>query len=110
MEKQVNRTTNDLISRAETVRMIEEGKKYQQDADDIAEMIYNMPSAQQWHTGEPTESGDYLCYVKYDIEHGYEVCAYYETDGSFEGDYAGWQSYGIVLAWMPLPEAPEVEE
>lgn len=130
MEKQVNRTTDDLISRAEAIRLIDEywelqkrlGKPSRGMADvkqTIKVIINSLQTAQQWHTGEPTESGDYLCYVKYDMtdggshewfEHGYEVCAYYDTDGSFEGDYAGWQSYGIVLAWMPLPEAPEVEE
>lgn len=131
MEKQVNRTTDDLISRAEAIEALfdwelcytwDEHCKEEMDSPYIvspSSVIDKLPSAQQWHTGEPTESGDYLCYVKYEmtdggshewIEHGYEVCAYYDTDGSFEGDYAGWQSYGIVLAWMPLPQAPEVEE
>ena len=36
----------DTISRWEAINLIERMKPYQQDADDIAEMIHNMPSAQ----------------------------------------------------------------
>lgn len=36
----------DLISRQAAVELIERMKPYHQDADDIAEMIANMPSAQ----------------------------------------------------------------
>lgn len=117
MEKQVNRTTDDLISRAETVRMIEEGKKYQQDADDIAEMIDNMPSAQQWLTGEPTEDGDYLVYKYGDDDdfNYFDVDTFYTHEGTVEYGtplaYRGWQDdHDRVVAWMPLPEPPEVEE
>ena len=36
----------DLISRQETIELIEQMKPYHQDADDIAEMIDNMPPAE----------------------------------------------------------------
>ena len=39
---------DDLISRAAAIELIERIKPCHQDADDIAEMIDNMPSAQQW--------------------------------------------------------------
>ena len=37
---------NDLISRQAAIELIERMKPYHQEADDIAEMIANMPSAQ----------------------------------------------------------------
>ena len=37
---------SDLISRHAAIELIERMKSYHQDADDIAEMIANMPSAQ----------------------------------------------------------------
>ena len=37
---------NDLISRHAAIELIERMKPYHQEADDIAEMIANMPSAQ----------------------------------------------------------------
>jgi hypothetical protein len=37
---------SDLISRQAAIELIERMKSYHQDADDIAEMIANMPSAQ----------------------------------------------------------------
>ena len=37
---------DDLISRQETIELIERMKPYHQDVDDIVEMISNMPSAQ----------------------------------------------------------------
>ena len=46
---QVNDTaqsTNDCISRQAAIELIERMKPYHQEADDIAEMIANMPSAQ----------------------------------------------------------------
>ena len=38
--------TDDTISRQAAIGLIERMKPYHQDADDIAEMIANMPSAQ----------------------------------------------------------------
>lgn len=74
------------------------------------ENIMAIPSAQQWRTGEPSESGDYLCYLfdDFDKDRWFEVCSYYDTDGTAMGDFAGWRCGGIVLAWMPLPEPYEV--
>lgn len=40
----------DLISRQAAIELIERMKPYHQDADDIAEMITNMPSAQPERT------------------------------------------------------------
>ena len=39
-------TDGDVISRQAAIELIEQMKPYHQDADDIAEMIANMPSAQ----------------------------------------------------------------
>lgn len=53
-----DRTTDDCISRQAAVELIERMKSFHQDADDIAEMIANMPSAQperkrgKWIYGE----------------------------------------------------------
>lgn len=41
---------SDLISRQTAIELIERMKSYNQDADDIAEMIANMPSAQPQST------------------------------------------------------------
>lgn len=43
---------SDLISRQASINLIERMKPYHQDADDIAEMIANMPSAQPERTGK----------------------------------------------------------
>ena len=63
----------------------------------------------EWHTEEPCESDDYLCccYDPYEDEYYYEVCTYYDTDGTAEGDYAGWRSTGRVVRWMRLPAVQE---
>ena len=42
----INNMENDLISRQAAIELIERMKPYHQEADDIAEMIANMPSAQ----------------------------------------------------------------
>ena len=80
--------------------------------DPAIEMALQALKRQQWHIGEPSESGDYLCYLfdDFDKARWFEVCTYYDTDGTAMGEFAGWRCGGIVLAWMPLPEAPEVEE
>ena len=59
----------DLISRQAAIELIERIKPYHQDADDIAEMIANMPSAQperltgrwifnRYYTWECSECGE----------------------------------------------------
>ena len=85
--------------------------------DPAIEMALQALKRQQWHTGEPTEDGDYLCY-KYGDDDGFRyfyVDTYYTHNGAVEYGtplaYKGWQDgHDRVLAWMPLPEAPEVEE
>ena len=50
---------NDLISRQEAIELIERMKPYHQDADDIAEMIANMPATQsESKTGKWIEAYD----------------------------------------------------
>ena len=50
---------NDLISRQEAIELIERMKPYHQDADDIAEMIANMPATQsEYKKGKWIEAYD----------------------------------------------------
>ena len=64
---------DDLISRQAAIELIERMKPFHQDADDIIEMIDNMPSVdvqpvQQWILCSerlPEEDGQYLITVKY---------------------------------------------
>ena len=76
-----DRTTDDCISRQAAVELIERMKSFHQDADDIAEMIANMPSAQperkrgKWIYGEDEYGIDgYHCdkcgfFVPWDYAH-----------------------------------------
>ena len=51
---------DDLISRQAAIELIERMKPYHQNADDIAEMIANMPSAQP-KSEERTAESAFLC-------------------------------------------------
>lgn len=51
---------SDLIDRQEAIELIERMKPYHQDADDIAEMIANMPSAQPEWAMDVEEILEYL--------------------------------------------------
>lgn len=129
MEKQVNRTTNDLISRVEALEALfdwelcytwDEHCKEEMDSPYIvspSSVIDKLPSAQRWYTGEPTEDGDYLVYKHGDDDdfNYFDVDTFYTHEGTVEYGtslaYRGWQDdHDRVVAWMPLPEAPEVEE
>lgn len=103
---------NDLISIAEVIKALDALEDIIDDAiQNTRTAVFAFPSAQQWHTGEPTEDGDYLVF---DTEEYYTVDAYYTHNGTVEYGtplaYKGWQSCNHVKYWMPLPEAPEVEE
>ena len=76
---------NDLISRHAAIELIERMKPYHQEADDIAEMIANMPSAQP----EVIRCKDCR---KHNISVGYkeDCCALFEWRGvsyGHEHDY-----------------------
>ena len=100
---------NDLISRQAALKICR--KYWHPTFNPIMEEIEQLPSAQQWHTGEPTEDGDYLVF---DTEEYYTVDAYYTHNGTEEYGtylaYKGWQSCNHVKYWMPLPKLPEVEK
>ena len=112
---------DDTISRVAAVELIERMKPYHQDADDIAEMIANMPSAQpgqRWipcDKGEPDE--DMECWVTVKT-----------TDALYRGNFTkrygerrdkgfitsnGFMWWNTALAWMPIyepePYRPEGE-
>jgi len=77
----------------------------------IRNTVAELKAEQRWHTGEPTEDGDYLVF---DAEEYYTVDAYYTHNGTVEYGtplaYKGWQSCNHVKYWMPLPKPYEVEE
>lgn len=120
---------DDLISRQAAIEAIEFGITYlrilntetgevtdpfakiNDELREAVNRVKDLPSAQQWHTGEPTEDGDYLCY-KYGDDDGFGyfyVDTYYTHNGTVEYGtplaYKGWQDgHDRILAWMPLPE------
>ena len=107
---------DDLISRAEAIKRLRDAENgvfigFYGGLEMAYKIIANMPTAQQWHTGEPTEDGDYLVY---DSEEYYTVDSYYTHEGTVEYGtplaYKGWQSCNHVKYWMQIPKLPEVEE
>ena len=52
---------NDYISRQMIINAIEEMKPYHQDADDIAEMIQNLPSPCTKCPNSPANGGSGVC-------------------------------------------------
>ena len=77
----------------------------------------------QWHKEEPTKNGEYLCYVEhngeifgdsYTPDYCYEVCSFYNHDGTEEYGvklaYKGWQTSAKILSWTDLPEEPKFDD
>ena len=99
---------SDLISRQAAVELIEQMKPYHQDADDIAEMIANMPSAQPgWipcdrELPKPNEEDCNGFYKAYLVQDGRWMDV-----ARWDGKY--WVAWGYstvllnVVAWCELP-------
>lgn len=114
----------DTISRWEAINLIEQMKPYQQDADDIAEMIQNMPSAQSgWIpcSKKMPEEHEWIGTKKFGTTISNEVYVTFETpDGerfakhiSFQNEKLSpvdeqrmkvWYKGAKPIAWMPLPK------
>lgn len=99
----------DLISRQAAIELIERMKPYHQDADDIAEMITNMPSArpeQRWilcSERVPEEDEQVLVYL-YDSPY----IAWIDSNGEWNTEEFTLdkekEREDEPIAWMPLPE------
>ena len=79
---------DDTISRQAAIELVEQMKPYHQDADDIAEMIANMPSAQpeiiRCGQCKYAEIAD-----KEDAQDGY-TCQFHRGSIWFSGSYCSW--------------------
>ncbi len=103
----------DCVSRKAAIELIERMKPYHQDADDIIEMISNMPSAQPQRWIPCSERLPEL-----GVNHVSEPCVVYCDTGAYGFAYLGifgqqvmWncerddeyhEPLGEVVAWMPL--------
>lgn len=104
----------DVIDRQAAIELIGQMKPYHQDADDIAEMIANMPSAQPEQRWIPVterlpEKERKQYWVCTDTEYQCQCRWTNNRFGLAESDTWGWSivdtpQYSKVIAWMPLPE------
>lgn len=100
----------DVISRKAAVELIERMKPYHQDADDIAEMIANMPPAQQWIPSKklkPKDGEEVFVYLFDDSPYiAWVIDGRWYTE-DFEVDEEDYPD-----AWMSLPAKyrPEGDE
>ena len=114
--------TDDTISRQAAIWLIERMKPYHQNADDIAEMIANMPPVQpeqQWipcsermpeHEQEVLVTRHFLSdnqLKKNAITESFyvEVASWMDDEWtSYSDEYKIKRHLHKVIAWMPLPE------
>lgn len=113
-------TREEAIKMAKAVELIKRRKPYHQDADDIAEMTANIPSAQPQLPGVQTKArwipcSERLPNICEDIL--FSVADLYTAEGCLrdDGDWCQFRWDSIipkdrVTAWMPLPEPHKPEE
>ena len=99
---------SDIISRQGAIELIERMKPFHQDADDILEMIDNMPSAEpHWIPCSerlPEVRQWVLCQCRAGIMDVLRLTA----DGSWDKNYPRTEYMSsFVAAWMPLPKQYE---
>ena len=124
---------NDIISRQAVIELIERMKPYHQEADDIAEMIANMPSAQPepmwipcserlpenirpvivtWKNTDPASYYQYIVGKHFTGTACYKNGKWYWYSSTTEDMLAEYGRYDSeefdeaieCIAWMPLPE------
>jgi len=101
---------SDIISRQAAIELIERMKSFHQDADDILEMMDNMPSAEpQWiPISERLPEDDTEVIVSCTDDSGDSEFSYTTTGWHFKGMWVvGNERSYFVRAWMPLPEPYE---
>lgn len=99
-----------MINRQSVIDVLQERQNYYAERNESKQMfaivnaiddVLNLPSANPWHTGTPTEKGDYLCVFQSVWAVEYYWCYW---DGAWDIYFDDYDpdTYTIV-AWLPIP-------